>query len=110
IILAILIAISRIFVGVHYPTDVAAGAMIAFIACLATHSLMNDKDLRSRQRSRYTNQMLNNHHFQIGNGVFCIILKLYEISLKTHQFYLQSIPKQKRYRRLAPYLYPLSLP
>ncbi|MBP2258333.1 phosphatase PAP2 family protein [Virgibacillus alimentarius] len=54
IILAILIAISRIFVGVHYPTDVAAGAMIAFIACLATHSLMNDKDLRSRQRSRYT--------------------------------------------------------
>lgn len=35
--LAILVAISRIYLGVHYPTDVAAGIIIGFSASLLIH-------------------------------------------------------------------------
>lgn len=53
-VLAILIAISRIFVGVHYPTDVLAGAAIAFIAFFIVQTIMNFIKPRNQRRARAT--------------------------------------------------------
>ena len=57
VILAALIAFSRLYVGVHYPTDVLAGTAIAIaLAELTLHQLppierkINRKILRSRRR------------------------------------------------------------
>lgn len=48
LILAILIAISRIYVGVHYPSDVivgtAVGTIMAVIACMVYHRIVKSKD------------------------------------------------------------------
>ena len=38
--LAVLIALSRLYVGVHYPTDVAAGIAIGLIAAEAAVRLV----------------------------------------------------------------------
>ena len=40
IILAVLIAISRLYVGVHYPTDVLAGAVIGFICGVISSTIV----------------------------------------------------------------------
>src|SRR5690625_401273 len=51
-ILAVLIGISRIFVGVHYPTDILAGAAIAFFI---VQTIMNFIKPRVRET-----------HFRVG--------------------------------------------
>ena len=51
-ILAALIGISRIFVGVHYPTDILAGAAIAFIAFFIVQTIMNFIKPRDQRRKR----------------------------------------------------------
>ena len=48
LVLAVLIALSRLYVGVHYPSDVIAGALLgtlfAFIACKVYHHV-TDKEI-----------------------------------------------------------------
>ncbi len=39
-ILAVLIALSRCYVGVHYPSDVVAGAIVGTLVSLATYKLL----------------------------------------------------------------------
>jgi undecaprenyl-diphosphatase len=39
LILAVLTALGRVLVGVHYPTDVLGGAVVGIIAALAVHSV-----------------------------------------------------------------------
>ena len=38
-VLAVLIALSRLYVGVHYPTDVLAGALVGTFSALAALKL-----------------------------------------------------------------------
>ena len=38
-VLAVLIALSRLYVGVHYPTDVLAGALVGTFSALAALNL-----------------------------------------------------------------------
>ena len=40
IILAVLIALSRLYVGVHYPTDVLAGALVGWLSALCAMKLV----------------------------------------------------------------------
>lgn len=48
LVLALLISLSRLYVGVHYPTDVLAGILIgtiiALLACLIYHKITKSKD------------------------------------------------------------------
>lgn len=47
LLMAILAGLSRIFVGVHYPSDVIVGAMIAVVVgCFCYYSLRNSRALR----------------------------------------------------------------
>lgn len=39
-VLAVLIALSRLYVGVHYPTDVLAGALVGTFSALAALKLV----------------------------------------------------------------------
>lgn len=43
LVLAILIAFSRLYVGVHYPTDVLAGALVGTVMALLTVTIMKKK-------------------------------------------------------------------
>ncbi len=50
--LAFLLSISRLYVGVHYPTDVICGAIIGFLIGLILFWLFGDKKYRRRARRR----------------------------------------------------------
>ena len=39
-VLAVLIALSRLYVGVHYPTDVLAGALVGTLSALVALKLV----------------------------------------------------------------------
>ena len=43
LVMAVLVALSRIFVGVHYPTDIIAGAISGFLAVLIVKKFPLDK-------------------------------------------------------------------
>lgn len=49
-VLGILICLSRLYVGVHYPTDVLAGAAIGLFAAFAALYLMKNKTGTNRQK------------------------------------------------------------
>ncbi len=49
-IFVVLIALSRIYIGAHYPSDAAAGALIGFIAGII--ALMVGRELQSIQKNR----------------------------------------------------------
>ena len=51
VILASLIALSRIYVGVHYPTDVLGGLVIAFVSSLWGCYLVKCMYIRMKERS-----------------------------------------------------------
>ncbi len=45
VLLAVLIAFARVFVGVHFPVDVLAGALVGALASLIIHLLRSKSDL-----------------------------------------------------------------
>ncbi|GIO31422.1 undecaprenyl-diphosphatase [Paenibacillus sp. VCA1] len=52
LILAVLIGFSRIWNGVHYPTDVISGAIIGIVSALVVYKLFDKLVWRKRSRSR----------------------------------------------------------
>ena len=49
LVLAILICLSRLYVGVHYPTDVLAGVLIGLFAAMASFYLMNRRNKNTKK-------------------------------------------------------------
>jgi undecaprenyl-diphosphatase len=47
--LAVTIGFSRLYVGVHFPTDVLAGAAIGFLSALAVVSLYRRQERRENK-------------------------------------------------------------
>ena len=45
VLLAVLVAFARVFVGVHFPVDVLAGALVGTLASLIIHLLRSKSDL-----------------------------------------------------------------
>lgn len=64
---ASLIAISRIFLCVHYPTDVLGGAIIGVVSALITCYLINK--LINKIVEKYNNKKLNKRSNQNNEGV-----------------------------------------
>lgn len=54
LVLAILISLSRLYVGVHYPTDVLAGAVIGILSAEAAVAIVRFLRKRSRRFRRLT--------------------------------------------------------
>jgi undecaprenyl-diphosphatase len=48
LVLAACIALSRVWTGVHYPSDVAAGAILGFVAAVGVHRLFDGWGLANR--------------------------------------------------------------
>jgi len=53
IVLAVLIALSRLYVGVHFPTDVLAGAIIGTLGALISHKLVGQNLLEREGLKRF---------------------------------------------------------
>ena len=49
LVLAILICLSRLYVGVHYPTDVLAGVLIGLFAAMASFYMMNRRNKNTKK-------------------------------------------------------------
>ncbi len=52
--IGILIAVSRIYLGVHYTTDVVAGALIGTVSALSSEKIINkaDRIIKKKQKSK----------------------------------------------------------
>ena len=50
LLLAILIAFSRLYVGVHYPSDVLAGFLLALVVSTIVYAFFHFQETRSRRR------------------------------------------------------------
>lgn len=74
-ILAGVIALSRLYVGVHYPSDVLGGMVVGIFAGWAGWKLMTDADVADGEKKKISLKANTGSSFHSASGIIFVSFK-----------------------------------